>query len=90
MRDVGDPVLLAASLARSAGHVVLGEAGEDDASDGALAEIAATACGFGLLLLQRGVCVYTKSCGGLRAHQGTHLTLVSTAVTLGLFARATT
>ena len=88
VRDVGDPAVLAASLARSAGGLVLGEAGEvvAAAERGAMAEIAATMCGFGLLLLN-GSCVYTKSCGGLRAHQGTHFVVASSAVSLALFLR---
>jgi hypothetical protein len=84
-------VTLTTSLARSVGGVVLGEAGEpgdamarDDR--GLLAEIAASACGFGLLLTS-GACVYTKSCGGLRAHQATHLPVGSHAALLALFCR---
>jgi hypothetical protein len=68
--------------------MVLGEAGETT-TDGerlATAEVAATLCGFGLLLLC-GACVYTKSCGGLRAHQGTQLDVPSSAVALALFLR---
>jgi hypothetical protein len=84
--DVGNPVMLTASLARSAGGIVLGEAGEDETGEGRgmLAEIAASACGFGLLLLN-GACVYSKSCGGLRAHQSTHLDVGSHAALLALF-----
>jgi hypothetical protein len=91
VRDVGDPAILATSIARAAGAIVLGEAGEEaarDAERGAAAEIAATACGLGLLLLN-GACVYTKSCGGLRAHQATHLDVPSCAVALALFVRVT-
>jgi hypothetical protein len=89
VRDVGDPVLLATSLARCVGGMVLGEAGEEvaEAERLATAELAATAlCGFGLLQLC-GACVYTKSCGGLRAHQGTRLDVASSAVALALFLR---
>lgn len=88
VRDVGDPVVLAASLARCVGGMVLGEAGEEIAQEERLpaAEIAATFSGFGLLLLS-GACVYTKSCGGLRAHQGTALDVSSSAVALALFLR---
>jgi hypothetical protein len=89
VRDVGDPVLLATSLARCVGGMVLGEAGEDVSERERLttAEIAATAlCGFGLLQLC-GACVYTKSCGGLRAHQGTRLDVASSALALALFVR---
>jgi hypothetical protein len=88
VRDVGEPVVLGASLARCVGGIVLGEAGEDliEAERLATAEIAATLSGFGVLLLC-GSCVYTKSCGGLRAHQGTALDVTSTAVALALFLR---
>jgi hypothetical protein len=88
VRDVADPVILAASLARCVGGMVLGEAGEEIADDARLpaAEIAATFSGFGLLLLC-GACVYSKSCGGLRAHQGTALDVSSSAVALALFLR---
>lgn len=88
VRDVADPIVLGAALARCVGGVVLGEAGEDvnDAERLATAEIAATLCGFGLLLLC-GSCVYTKSCGGLRAHQATALDVPSSAVALALFLR---
>jgi hypothetical protein len=87
-RDVGDPVILASSLARSVGGIVLGEAGEEHhgVQHGALSEIAATMCGFGVLLTS-GACVYTKSCGGLRAHRSTHLDVTSHATALALFVR---
>jgi hypothetical protein len=88
VRDVGEPVVLAASLARCAGGLVLGEAGEEviESERLAIAEMAATVSGLGLLLLC-GSCVYTKSCGGLRAHQGTALDVTSSAVALALFLR---
>jgi len=68
--------------------MVLGEAGEEiaDVERLATAEIAATLSGFGLLLLN-GACVYTKACGGLRAHQGTQLDVPSSALALALFLR---
>jgi len=86
--DVGDPIILASSLARSVGGIVLGEAGEEPegAQHGALSEIAAAMCGFGVLLTS-GACVYTKSCGGLRAHRSTHLDVASHATALALFLR---
>ncbi len=87
-RDVGDPIILASSLARSLGGIVLGEAGEqpDGAHHGALSEVAAAMCGFGVLLTS-GACVYTKSCGGLRAHRSTFLDVASHATALALFVR---
>jgi hypothetical protein len=86
VRDVPNAVMLTTSLARSVGGIVLGEAGEPAEGEGRglLAEIAASACGFGLLLTS-GACVYTKSCGGLRAHQSTFLPVGSHAVLLALF-----
>jgi hypothetical protein len=86
--DVGDPALLTASLARSAGAIVLSEAGEKVDADerDALSEIAATAIGFGTLLVN-GACVYMKSCGGLRAHYGTALGVEEASVALALFLR---
>jgi hypothetical protein len=88
VRDVGEPVVLGAALARCVGGMILGEAGEEvpAAERLATAEIAATLSGFGVLLLA-GSCVYTKSCGGLRAHQGTQLDVPSSAVALALFLR---
>ncbi|HEY2514181.1 MAG TPA: hypothetical protein VGI39_25115 [Polyangiaceae bacterium] len=90
VRDVGDPVVLTASLARCVGGMILGEAGEELSGvveeRFATSEIAATLSGFGLLLLN-GACVYTKSCGGLRAHQSTRLDVPSCAVALALFLR---
>jgi hypothetical protein len=86
--DVGNPLLLTSSLARSAGSVVLFEAGEElaDGEQGALSEIAATAIGYGAILLS-GACVYMKSCGGLRAQVGTHLDVSELSVALALFLR---
>lgn len=85
--DVAHPVVLTTSLARSVGALVLGEAGEDRGSDGgATAEIAATVCGLGVLLLN-GAAVYTKACGGLKMHRATHLAIEDIAVALALFLR---
>lgn len=88
--DVGEPKLLTASLARSMGRLVLFEAGEDvDARvEGALSELTAVACGFGVLLLN-GACVYKKSCGGMRRHQGTFLGVEELALACALFVRVT-
>lgn len=88
--DVGEPALLGASLARSIGRIVLFEADEDvppqDAA--ALSELTAVASGLGLLLLN-GACVYKKSCGGMRRHQGTALSVEELALALALFIRVT-
>jgi hypothetical protein len=86
--DVANPMVLTTSLARSVGALVLAEAGEQiDARDaGATSEIAATVCGFGVLLVG-GAAVYTKACGGLRMHCATQLPLEDLAVALALFVR---
>ncbi len=88
VRDVGEPSLLVASLARSVATVVLaeGEAYVDPADVPAMAEVLGAAMGFGVLLTQ-GACVYKKGCGGMRMHRGTHLTVEEHAVLLALFCR---
>ena len=83
--DVAQAVLLTTSLARSIGAIVLREAGEDpDDADEAASEIAAAACGFGVLVLN-GAAVWGKSCGGLRVAQATALSVEEAAVVLALF-----
>jgi hypothetical protein len=83
--DVAQPVLLTTSLARSLGAVVLCEAGEEpDEADQATSEIAAAACGFGVLVLN-GASVWGKSCGGLRMAQATALSVEEAAVLVALF-----
>lgn len=83
--DVGNPDVLTASLARTVGALVLHEAGEDaqDAA-GPEAEIAAVACGLGVLVTN-GAAVWAKSCGGLRMAQATILSVEEAAVALALF-----
>jgi hypothetical protein len=83
---IGHPNLLTASLARSIGALVLHEAGEETSGDGAAeaAEVAAVACGFGVLLTN-GAEVWGKSCGGLRMARATALTLREMAFALALF-----
>jgi len=82
--DVGNPDVLAASLARATGALVLHEAGEDDADDAAVAEIAAIACGLGVLVAS-GSSVWAKGCGGLRMAQATVLSVEEATVALALF-----
>jgi hypothetical protein len=84
--DVGHPDLLTTSLARSIGALVLGEAGEQTGPEAAAetAEVAAVACGFGVLLAN-GAAVWAKSCGGLRMACATSLSVEETAVALALF-----
>lgn len=82
--DVGNPDVLAASLARATGALVLHEAGEEDADDPAAAEIAAVACGLGALVAS-GSSVWAKGCGGLRSAQATVLSVEEASVALALF-----
>ncbi|HXN33874.1 MAG TPA: hypothetical protein VN894_18520 [Polyangiaceae bacterium] len=85
--DVAHADLLTTSLARSVGALVLSEAGEvlGAGSPAESAEVAAVACGFGILLAN-GAAVWAKSCGGLRVASATALTVEMTAVALALFA----
>ena len=84
--EVGHPNLLTASLARSLGAIVLYEAGDEvvDESAAEAAELAAVACGFGVLLLN-GAEVWGKSCGGLRVAHATAFSVEELAVTLAMF-----
>ena len=50
-----------------------------------MSELAAIACGYGVLITS-GAHVYSKSCGGARVTQATHLMLEECAVALALFA----
>ncbi|HEX3769263.1 MAG TPA: hypothetical protein VHV30_00290 [Polyangiaceae bacterium] len=81
--DLGNPEVLTASLARSAGLLVLHEAGEPVSVPEN--EIAAVVCGFGVLLAN-GAAVWAKSCGGLRMAQATVLSVEELALALALFA----
>ncbi len=84
-KDVAHPVLLASSLARAVGGLVLLEAGEVAGDVGpAASEIAAAMCGFGVLLAA-GSAVWAKSCGGLTMAQATALSVEEAAVILALF-----
>ncbi|MDB4940966.1 MAG: hypothetical protein JWP97_500 [Labilithrix sp.] len=87
--DAGEPKLLTASLARSAGRLVLFEADEevDPRVEGALSELTAVGCGLGTILLN-GAAVYKKGCGGMRRHQGTSLGVEELALANALFVRA--
>jgi len=81
--DVSNPDLLSTALARAVGGLVLQEAGEE--VDPGEDEIAAVACGFGVLLAN-GASVWAKSCGGLRMAQATTLPVEEVTVALALFA----
>jgi hypothetical protein len=83
VNDVANPDVLTTSLARSVGALVLHEAGLD--AESGEEEIAATACGLGVLLAN-GAAVWAKSCGGLRMAQATVLSVEEAAVALALFA----
>jgi len=86
-RECHHPMLLAASLARAVGSLVLYEAGEaQDPDFPATSEIAATMSGFGVLLLG-GAAHYAKGCGGLTLHRVTALSVGELAVGLALFVR---
>jgi hypothetical protein len=86
--DVGQPEVLAASLARAVGALVLREGETDLDASSAETEIAAAACGFGVLLAN-GAAVWAKSCGGLRMAQATLLSVEELCVALALFAAVT-
>jgi hypothetical protein len=73
---------LAASLARAVGALVLFEVNED--ASAARSEVAAIACGFGVLVVN-GTAVWSKSCGGLRMARSTALSVEEAAVGLALF-----
>jgi len=81
--DVAYADVLTTSLARSTGAIVLREAGDEHESPEA-SEMAAVACGLGVLLAN-GAAVWAKSCGGLRMSQATVLPVEELAVALALF-----
>ena len=80
--DVGNADVLTSSLARSVGALVLYEGGEE--LEPGAEDVAAVACGFGVLLAN-GAAVWAKSCGGLRMTQATALSVEETTVALALF-----
>lgn len=84
--DVTTATMLSTTLARSAGAIVLREAGDTGTDPRVDCEIAAVACGFGVLLAN-GSYVYAKGCGGVRVHQATILSVEEHAVLLALFVR---
>ena len=83
--DVGAPEVLTASLARTVGALVLAEAGAEHGEiAGSEAELAAVACGLGVLIAS-GAAVWAKGCGGLRVAQATVLSVEEATVALALF-----
>jgi hypothetical protein len=87
-RDAGNPVRLATTFARCVGSLVLFEAGEEVEPEelGVMSEIAAAACGFGVLL-SLGSHIVGKSCGGFSIARHTHLSVEELGVMLALFTR---
>jgi len=83
--DVANAEALAGSLSRAVGALVLYEAG--DPVDAPTSEIAAVACGFGVLLCN-GAAVWAKACSGLRLARTTVLSVEEVAVALALFLAA--
>src|ERR1019366_5288750 len=80
--DLGNPDVLATSLARAAGaRLARGRRAPGGAQE---SEIAAVVCGFGVLLAN-GASVWAKSCGGLRVAQSTVLSVEELGVALALF-----
>lgn len=80
---VRQPIALTASVARILGQVRLARA-PALAGDPALAELGATALGFGVLLLE-GSYLYSKSCGGPSVGTATALSVGELALALALF-----
>jgi hypothetical protein len=83
--DVPYAEALTGSLSRAVGALVLHEA--DDPVDAPTSEIAAVACGFGVLL-SNGAAVWAKACSGLRLARTTVLSVEEVAVALALFLAA--
>ena len=81
-QDAGRPEALTTVFARAIGSVVLQQAAAE--ADDRRSEIAAVACGFGVLLMN-GAAIWGKSCGGLRMTRATVLTVEELAVALALF-----
>ena len=80
--DVPRAEVLAGSLSRAIGALVLHEAGEP--VDPRTSEIVAAASGFGVLLTN-GAAVWSKACGGLRMACATALSVEEVSVALALF-----
>jgi hypothetical protein len=80
--DVPRAEVLAGSLSRAIGALVLHEAGER--VEPRASEIAAVAAGFGVLLAN-GAAVWAKACGGLRMARATALSVEEVGVALALF-----
>ncbi len=86
MTELGNPTRLVCALVRGVGAALVAEAEVPVTAEdvGEMSEIAAAACGFGVVLLE-GSHVYAKSCGGPSIHQGTALAPNELGVLLALF-----
>jgi hypothetical protein len=82
-QSLSHPIAFTASIARLLGGARLLRTGRTEA-DGALAELSATALGFGVLLLEASY-LYQKSCGGPSVGSATALSLPELSVPFGLF-----
>jgi hypothetical protein len=80
--DISRAEVLAGSLSRAIGALVLHEAGEK--VEPRTSEIAAAASGFGVLLAN-GAAVWAKACGGLRMACATALSVEEVSIALSLF-----
>lgn len=80
---VSQPIAFTASVARALGQIRLVKAG-DTSGDPMRAELAATALGFGVLLMEASY-LYSKSCGGPSVGTATALSCGELAVPLALF-----
>jgi hypothetical protein len=82
--ELAHSIVLTARLATAFGAVALAEHREDgDAGEPGDAELAATALGFGVLLLEASY-LYSKSCGGPNVQRATSLGLDELAVLFAL------
>lgn len=82
-KALGHSIAFTATIARMLGQIRLVEAGHE-AADPALAELAATALGFGVLLLEASH-LYSKSCGGPNVGKATALSCTDLALPFALF-----
>jgi hypothetical protein len=82
--ELGHSIVLTARLATALGAVALAERGGPSGFDTARAELAATALGFGVLLLEASY-LYSKSCGGPNVQRATALSTEELATPFALF-----
>ncbi|HEX6276205.1 MAG TPA: hypothetical protein VFZ53_24355 [Polyangiaceae bacterium] len=82
--ELGHSIVLTARLATTLGAVALAERGAAETFDTGRAELAATALGFGVLLLEASY-LYSKSCGGPNVQRATALSTDELATPFALF-----